>query len=233
MQPLDVGWALLTPRDSSAEAIPEAGSFHCLTSDGRDTLYLHVGCPEKGRLSDLWAFKVSDRAWTRLSSAPEPGRGGTSIAFAGTLLYRMNGFDGKNELGGALDIYDPPADSWTSHTYPADGQCGPGPRSVSALLPIQIRGWSLLLTSFGERDPSTLGHEGAGKMLGDVWAFDVARKQWHNIEARGDESRSRSADRPVARGWYAADSLGTRALVQGGVGETNIRLGDAWLLVFD
>ncbi|TKA63402.1 hypothetical protein B0A55_12201 [Friedmanniomyces simplex] len=131
-------WALLSPRDSSREAIPEAipeafpeaipeaipekRSFHCLTDDGCDTLYLHAGCPEKGRLSDLWAFKVSDSAWTRLGSAPEPGRGGTSIAFTGTLLYRMNGFNGKNELGGALDIYNRPTNSRTSHAYLADGQ---------------------------------------------------------------------------------------------------------------
>ena len=222
-------WALLAPRDASAKAIPEARSFHCLTSDGHDLLYLHAGCPAKGRLSDLWSFNVLDRTWTQLTSAPEPGRGGTSLAFVERLLYRMNGFDGKDELGGALDIYDPQANTWSSHTYPADGQSGPGPRSVATLLPVQVRGQAFLVTLFGERDPSSLGHEGAGKMLDDVWAFDVAGKQWHKVEARGDES----ADLPVARGWFAADSLGNRVLVQGGVGETNTRIGDAWLLAFE
>ncbi|OQN95431.1 hypothetical protein B0A48_18488 [Cryoendolithus antarcticus] len=226
-------WTLLSPSNSSAEAMPEARSFHCLASNGHDTLYLHAGCPEKGRLSDLWAFQISEKTWTKLRPAPEPGRGGTSIAFAGMLLFRMNGYDGKNELGGALDIYDPAEDSWTSHTWAADGQSGPGPRSVATLLPLQIGGKDFLLTMFGERDPSALGHEGAGKMLDDVWAFDLAGKQWHMVEGRGDEGLSREEDRPVARGWFAADSLGTSALVQGGVGETNTRLGDAWLLVLD
>ena len=227
--PSTAEWTLLTP---SAEAIPAARSFHALASDGADTLYLHAGCPEKGRLCDLWSFRVSDMTWRQLPSAPEPGRGGTSIAFVGGLLYRMNGFDGKDELGGALDVYDPAANSWTSHAWAADGQAGPGPRSVAALLPVQSRGRDFLVTLFGERSPSTLGHEGAGKMLDDVWAFDVVGKRWYHVDARGDDSLSREADRPVARGWYAADSVGNRVLVQGGVGETNERIGDAWLLAF-
>jgi hypothetical protein len=28
---------------------------------------------------------------------------------------------------------------------------------------------------FGERDPSSLGHAGAGKMLTDVWAFVLSQ----------------------------------------------------------
>jgi hypothetical protein len=30
------------------------------------------------------------------------------------------------------------------------------------------------VTIFGERNPSSLGHAGAGKMFGDVWAYDIA-----------------------------------------------------------
>ena len=38
-----------------------------------------------------------------------------------------------------------------------------------------------LLTLFGERDPSSLGHQGAGKMLGDVWMYDIALATWSEV----------------------------------------------------
>jgi hypothetical protein len=73
-------WSVLSPINTKA-LHPEARSYHCLTSDGNDTIYIHTGCPTKGRLSDLWSFQVSKRLWTKLTSAPDPPRGGTSIAF--------------------------------------------------------------------------------------------------------------------------------------------------------
>lgn len=195
-----------------------------MTSDGTDTIYLHAGCPEQGRLSDFWAFSISTRKWTQLPPAPAPSRGGTSIAFAEGTVYRMNGFDGQTEQGGCLDSYSPEENVWSSFVFVPDGKSGPTPRSLSSLLPLKIDGTAHLVTLFGERDPSSLGHQGAGKMLSDVWTFDIAGQTWNRVEFVGGML-------PTARGWFAADNIDTdKILVQGGLGESNARLGDAWSL---
>ncbi|KAJ6109457.1 hypothetical protein N7486_001692 [Penicillium sp. IBT 16267x] len=219
-------WTLIQPSETGSKKYPAARSYHSMTSDGKDTLYLHAGCPEKGRLGDLWAFKLSSKEWTELAPAFDPPRGGTSIAFADGKLYRMNGFDGKTEQGGNLDIYTPETNVWESISYPADGIGGPTPRSVSALVPISLGGRPHLVTMFGERDPSSLGHQGAGKMLSDVWAFDIGNKTWNQVDLQGSEL-------PVARGWFDADVAASDAIVvHGGLGESNDRLGDIWRLEF-
>lgn len=220
-------WSLLTPIDTSPQ--PSARSYHCLASDGVDRVYLHAGCPESGRLSDLWLFSVSKRVWTQLESAPDPPRGGASIAFSGGRLYRMHGFDGKIEQGGILDVYSPDTNSWTSHAYLPDGVSGPTPRSVSALVALSIGGRPSLMTLFGEQDPSSLGHAGAGKMSDDQWVYDIADQRWSQVEIQGDV-------KPVARGWLAADvvsrSGSQQVVVSGGLGESNVRLDDVWVLNF-
>lgn len=228
-------WDFLSPKTASHE-FPEARSYHTLTSDGGDIIYLHAGCPEKGRLSDLWSFHVSSRSWSRLASAPDPPRGGTSIAFSEGLVYRMNGFDGNTELGGSVDIYSPDANAWTTHSYAADGRSGPGPRSVGALVSCNIGGRPSLVTLFGERDPSALGHQGAGKMLSDIWILDLQSKVWNEAQVRDNKDASIEGglnNYPASRGWFAAEPFGHGIVVQGGLGESNDRLNDAWLLEFD
>lgn len=217
-------WSLVSPSDSS-EA-PEPRSYHCMCSDQKDTIYVHAGCPEKGRLSDLWSFNLSTKQWKKLSSAPDPARGGTSIAYADGKLYRMNGFDGQHEQGGSVDVYSPENNTWSSHSYISDSENGPMARSVSALLPITIGGKTYVVTLLGESDPSNLGHQGAGKMLSDVWAFEIGSKTWQKIDVQGDAV-------PDARGWFGADVVGKDAIiVQGGLGESNNRLGDVWTFTF-
>lgn len=222
-------WNLLRPADVSAP-YPAARSYHAATSDGTGTLYIHAGCPEKGRLSDLWSFDVGSKVWRKLAEAPAPPRGGTSIAYLSRKLYRMNGFDGTKEQGGHLDVYSISDDRWTTLTYEPDGKTGPEPRSVSALLPVKVRGRDYLVTLFGEHDPSSLGHAGAGKMLGNVWAFDVENNHWSKVETKGDV--------PAPRGWFDADvapggSGNDEVIVHGGLAEDNSRLGDVWKLRFD
>jgi hypothetical protein len=82
---------------------------------------------------------------------------------------------------------------------------------------------------FGEHDPSSLGHQGAGKMLSDVWVFDIKSQEWTQVDVE-------SEDRPPARGWFDADLIGngtaSSILVHGGLAESNERLGDVWLLEF-
>jgi Galactose oxidase, central domain len=226
--PSTVAWTLLSPSNPS-KSFPAARSYHCSTSNGVDKIYIHAGCPETGHLSDLWSFQPSSRTWLQLADAPGPSRGGTSIAFHQGLLYRMNGFDGKTEQGGSLDVYDPRSNAWSSQQYSADGVSGPSPRSVSALLPLLVGGKPWLVTLFGERDPSSLGHQGAGKMLGDVWAYDIGSTTWSKVAVKGADG----SNEPPSRGWFDADVINQSAtLVVGGLGETNERLSDAWLLKF-
>jgi hypothetical protein len=220
-------WELLTP-DTTAP-YPLGRSYHAMTSDGKENLYIHAGCPEQGRLSDFWSFNIKSKTWVELPPAPSPPRGGTSIAYLKGKLYRMNGFDGKTEQGGALDIYDVGVRSWSTVSFPHDGIHGPGPRSVSALIAMRVEGKDCVLTLFGERDPSSLGHAGAGKMLGDVWAFDLGSQKWSEIKTGGVS--------PAPRGWFDADVMqeqsGSQALiVHGGLAEDNSRLGDVWKLEF-
>ena len=68
----------------------------------------------------------------------------------------MNGFDGKTELGGQLDVFDPSSGTLTSNLFPADGMNGPGARSVAVLVTVNIGGDTLLVTIFDESDPSLL-----------------------------------------------------------------------------
>ncbi|KAF2213689.1 hypothetical protein CERZMDRAFT_38860 [Cercospora zeae-maydis SCOH1-5] len=220
-------WAFLRP---SSKIYPEARSYHTTASDGKDTIFVHAGCPEKGRLSDLWAFSVSKKGWKQLASAPGPPRGGASIAWANERLYRINGFDGTQEVGGALDVYDPAADSWSTISFKPDGEQGPGARSVAALLPVKIDGTTNLVTLFGESDPSSLGHQGAGKMLSDIWAYSLQEGTWSAVNANSSDGS------PDARGWFDADVVtfdGKESVaVAGGLGESNERLNDLWVLSF-
>jgi hypothetical protein len=86
------------------------------------------------------------------------------------------------------------------------------------------------VTLFGEHDPSLLGHAGAGKMLGDVWAYDIAGERWSKLETMGDV--------PQPIGWFDADTVkgneGSDAiLLHGGLAEENSRLGDVWIMKFE
>src|SRR3569833_374612 len=224
-------WKLITPTDPTAP-YPAGRSYHAMASDGQNTIYIHAGCPEKGRLSDLWSFNIETATWAELPAAPPPARGGTSIAICGRKLYRINGFDGTTEQGGAIDVFDLDRHTWSTITFKPDGSLGPEPRSVSALVAVKVEGTDFLLTLFGERDPSSLGHAGAGKMLADVWAFDLGREEWTKVAA-GD-----GGDAPAPRGWFAVDAARDQSgkyavIVHGGLAENNSRLGDIWSLQFE
>lgn len=220
-------WYLLSPHDLNAP-YPEPRSYHTAVTDGRSQIFVHAGCPASGRLRDFWAFDITARTWKQLPSAPGPERGGTSICFAVGKIWRMGGFDGKAEIGGVIDSFDLATDAWESHTFAPDGSTGPGARSVAALLPLDIGGKAHLVSIFGEADPSILGHAGAGKMLGDVWAFEIESKTWRRVHTDGGQNGN-----PAPRGWFGAAVNGERRLVVlGGLGEDNERLDDAWALEF-
>jgi hypothetical protein len=141
----------------------------------------------------------------------------------------MNGFDGNKEQGGALDVFDPEKNIWDTISYPADGISGPSARSVSCLLALRVSGKPILVTMFGEHDPSSLGHQGAGKMLADVWIYDIESREWTEIPVADKNT-------PEGRGWFDADVIADSArpgiVVHGGLAESNDRLGDLWRLDF-
>ncbi|KAK1060388.1 hypothetical protein LTR12_013157 [Friedmanniomyces endolithicus] len=205
-------WKLESP--SADQAYPEARSYHAMTCD------------------DLWAYDTHAKTWKELAGAPGTLRGGPSIAFANGKLWRMNGFDGEKEVGGSVDCYDPHSNTWSSNTFVADGKSGPGARSVATLLPVKVGGKTYLVTLFGESDPSSLGHQGAGKMLSDAWAYDIFADKWQQIEIEVQGG----GPAPAARGWFDAavmeTSSGEAIVVSGGLAEQNERLGDTWLLSF-
>lgn len=215
-------WSSLQPNNPKAP-YPQGRSYHAMTNNGIDTIYVHAGCPEQGRLSDLWSFHIGEKAWKKLADAPPPSRGGSSIAYSGGLLYRMNGFDGKTEQGGSLDSYNPLSDTWDTLAYSPDGQGGPIARSVCSLLAVDMGGQPSLVTLFGESDPSNLGHAGAGKMLRDVWLFDIHSRKWRLLDVSGTQ--------PPPRGWFDASVVsGESIVISGGLAESNERLDDIWLL---
>jgi hypothetical protein len=136
----------------------------------------------------------------------------------------MGGFDGSSEQGGVVDVYETGSKTWQSISFSPDGIRGPGARSVAALLPVRIAGAHHLLTMFGEADPSSSGHAGAGKMLGDVWVFTITEPAWSRVIFEGAA--------PAPRGWFAADVLhrDDGVVIHGGLAEDNSRLGDVWKL---
>lgn len=217
-------WSDVSPADP-ARPYPAGRSYHCTTTDKKSKIYVHAGCPESGRLADLWAFDIPSRTWVEFPAAPGPARGGASMAFLDDKLYRMNGFDGQCEQGGSLDVFDLSTAKWTTTEFVADGVSGPEARSVATLLPVTFKGKKALITMFGEHDPSSLGHAGAGKMLSDAWIWDLGMARWQRLETTGT--------RPQARGWFDADVVdedGNEVVVYGGLDEGNNRLGDAWKL---
>ena len=54
-----------------------------------------------------------------------------------------------------------------------------------------IDGRDVLVILFRERDPTSLGHASAVKMLADIWMFDLEPKTWGKIEITGEGSEGR------------------------------------------
>ena len=155
------------------------------------TVFVHGGCPASGRLSDLWAFDVASRTWSRMPDAPGPARGGAALALSRERLYRFGGFDGQREIGGQIDYLAlakgtvddkggkgemdviPKTGGWVTEQIPEEAQ-GPGNRSVCGLHAITTgQGRNYLVLLLGERNASNQGHEGAGQFWNDVWAYQV------------------------------------------------------------
>ncbi|KAK6501457.1 hypothetical protein TWF481_009295 [Arthrobotrys musiformis] len=233
--PTSKSWQFILPKYPTT-SFPLGRSYHAATASPTEgVLYIHSGCPESGRLSDLWSYNPQENIWTKLPDAPGASRGGSSISTFQdpqsrvTILARMNGYSGTEEIGGIIDLYTPRTHSWERIVFEPNGVDGPGPRSVGTLLTVRIAGKQYLFTMFGEGRPSPLGHAGAGRMWDDAWVFDVEEKSWQKVEW---ETLG-----PAPRGWFAADVVQVEGkdgvVLHGGLGEDNQRLGDVWLLKFE
>ncbi|PRP83401.1 hypothetical protein PROFUN_09429 [Planoprotostelium fungivorum] len=243
MEPLtgeDLGvWTL--KKDESWQKLPAAGgsqpepkSYHCANVvDHR--LFIHAGCPTKGRSAQLHSYDPKDNAWTQLADAPAPGRGGTVLAasiHAGrNVLIRWGGFAGF-ELGAdnSLDVYDVSSNEWnTFHPSPDPLHGLPGPRSVHGFVGITEGPVSAVLF-YGEREASALGHAGAGAFWDDVWALHWDEKQegetggysWRRVEVEGE--------RPEQRGWFASTGYKDGIVMHGGLLSDNTRSDELWVL---
>lgn len=232
--PTTMTWTKLTPTTS---AYPCARSYHTGTASSTH-LIVHAGCGDAstGRLRDTWLFDVTSLAWTRIDDAPGDPRGGSAITVLDDKLWRFGGFNGKTELGGAIDcivLKDNLVEAkWETVTFGQSAGLargeegdlvgnsdGPGHRSVHALLPLN----GLILTLFGEGKPSvTGGHDAAGNFWGDVWAFDPSSRSWEQVRTKGQT--------PGERGWFAADHARGKVVVWGGIDASNERLTDGWVL---
>lgn len=213
---------------------PQDRSYHVMVTYNED-LFVHAGCPAAGRLSDLYRLSLASPkpVWTKLADAPGPGRGGTVLGVIPGLssFVRWGGFAGY-ELGGPLDIYHVPTNTWYSVDVAGEQ---PAKRSVHALVGLRGAPRSdgiVALMLFGEGEASDLGHAGAGKFHDDAWALVKAPSteltegwSWEKLTIPEGTSK------PQARGWFAADAWADGKVVfQGGLNTDNERLSDAWIL---
>lgn len=230
-------WSKLLP---SSSAYPGPRSYHAGTASPTH-LIVHAGCGDaaSGRLKDTWLFDIASKAWSQAPEGPGDPRGGTAITYSDGKVWRNGGFNGKTELGGAIDYLNlgdaknVSEAKWETVSFGettglsredetstlTGSKEGPGPRSVHALLPLA----SKLVTFFGEGKPSpTGGHDTAGNFWPDVWSFDPETGKWEEIEVQGEK--------PKDRGWFAATQAEGKVLIWGGIDAKNERLPDGWVL---
>lgn len=269
-----------TVKNATAEPQPGAIAEQAQTDQGmggHGTLFIHAGCPPSGRKADLWGFDVQSRTWKEFPTAPGNPRGGTSITVSKQRIYRYGGFNGEGEEGGKLDILELSLNTfndkggrgemavaakgaWQTLNFDEESVKSPGPRSVAGFHSITtVSGREYLVLFLGERDPSSQGHDGAGKFYSDVWAFEApplgmtsASLQGAILQSLGKEtgeglwtqlpvSDSEGAEgddvkglTPGERGWFASAPLGDLdvdgIMLWGGLNGKNEREDNGWFL---
>lgn len=247
---------------------------------GHGTFFMHAGCPVSGRTNDLWGFDVRSRTWKEYPTAPGRPRGGTAISVSKQRIYRYGGFNGEGEEGGQLDVLELGLETfndasgkgdasvmakgkWETLDFKEEDMKFPGNRSVAGLQSITTgMGREYLVLMLGERDPSSQGHEGAGKFWGDVWAFqcppqgmtaasfkdatwqalgrETGEGLWSEMnvaDAEGVEGEDVRNLVPSERGWFASSTLGdvdsTGIILWGGLNGKNERENNGWILRID
>jgi hypothetical protein len=245
---------------------------------GYGTFFIHAGCPATGRTNDLWGFDVRSRTWKEFPTGPGKPRGGTAIAVSKQRIYRYGGFNGQGEEGGEVDVLElglttfndrsgsgeevavAAKGEWQTLNFTEENMNYPGNRSVAGLQAITTgMGREYLVLMLGERDPSSQGHEGAGKFWGDVWTFQCPPLGWTAAsfkdatwqalgretgeglwgvmavaDAEGVEGEDIHKLVPGERGWFASSTLGdldaSGIVLWGGLNGKNEREDNGWIL---
>jgi hypothetical protein len=150
--------------------------------------------------------------------------------------------------------------TWQTLDFAEENMTHPGNRSVAGLQSITTgMGREYLVLFLGERDPSSQGHEGAGKFWSDVWTFqappqgmtaaslkdatwqalgrETGEGQWSlaNVaDDEGAEGEDIKSLTPSERGWFASAALGdvdvSAVMLWGGLNGKNEREDDGWIL---
>lgn len=160
------------------------------------------------------------------ASAPGSPRGGTSIAALGSFVLRFGGFNGE-ELGGSVDVFHPDTNSWISRPFTA----GPGNRSVTTFLPHPAFPTTKAILAFGEKSPSSDGHNAAGTFWNDIWIYHYEGDQWEKAQV---ENAHVLTDGGCGWGAGTPETGGgvPQIVVWGGLNERNERIGRGWRIKF-
>ncbi|GAB2285178.1 hypothetical protein Dimus_019630 [Dionaea muscipula] len=228
----------VTGPSPSPSPSPPHRSYHSVASDHQRYIYIFGGCGVAGRLNDLWAYDVDDRKWIQFPGPGDKlkGRGGAGLAVTTESdhekkknkkkkVWVIYGFAGKEVDD--VHCFDLVEEEWTEveSTGGNDDDDKPTARSVFSTASIG----KYVYIYGGEVDPSDLGHLGAGKFSGDVYALDTHTLLWKKLLLQ-DQDQDQDQDHPGPRGWCAFSS-GERdglpgLLVYGGNSPSNDRLDD-------
>lgn len=206
-------WTLIPAGDVA----PAHRSYHSTAADDWH-VYIFGGCGVAGRLNDLWAFDVFEKKWIEFLSPGDncKGRGGSGLAVALNKIWVLYGFAGV-EMDD-VHFFDPVEKSWTEVETSGEK---PTARSVFSTVTIG----KYIFMYGGEVDPSCLGHLGAGRLTGEVYALDTQTLVWKKLE-----DGAGSSEHPGPRGWcaFAAGCQDGQQglLVYGGNSPSNDRLDD-------
>jgi hypothetical protein len=167
-----------------------------------------------------------ENTWRECASAPGSARGGTSLTALGSFLLRYGGFN-SDELGGSVDVYHSDTDSWISRPF----NSGPGNRSVMTFLPHPAFPTTKAILVFGERSPSSDGHNAAGTFWSDIWIYDYENDQREKAHV---ENAHVLMDGGMGWGAGASEVDGDvpQIVVWGGLNERNERIGRGWRIKF-
>jgi len=198
---------------ANGDVVPEMRSYHCMTAS-KTHLFLFGGCGVGGRLNDFFSFDINARQWKRLTDPKISPRGGSAIVYTSNgKIGLFGGYDGAHELND-FHVYDVLADKW----HNPETNVVPPKRSVHGMCAINH---NTIVVLYGERDPSSLGHDGAGKFLDDVWTYNYESNKWVEVKPR---------TQPAARGWFQMSQWGNKVVLSGGLDENNHRLDDIHVL---
>jgi hypothetical protein len=144
----------------------------------------------------------------------------------GSVLLRFGGFNGE-ELGDSIEVFDPSTNSWTSRPF----NFGPAKRSVSIFVPHPLHPDTKAIVLFGEKSPSSGGHNAAGKFWSDIWVYDYPDDQWEQIEFENPHILTEGG-----LGWSSGVTdlmdQAKRVLIWGGLDQLNERIGLGWSIQF-